>query len=224
MQHLRGQRRSARLEHDRLRVQRPEEIDAQMDERNDERREDAQHSGVPCAQRVIVDGAAQDEIAHDDQPEKERGREPGVPRPPRAPDRFPPHRAGQQHGRRKHQPDLGGAGGEPVEPRITQPQIERAGQRHEREREVQRDERGRRVDVEDLLGRALPCLDRREVRHANNGGDDGRPGHNEEPIERRGRAFHCRLPSRVTVGRISVRHCSIVEGYATVVAVTKTRS
>ena len=111
--------------------------------------------------RRILQGCPQRQIADEEEEEKEGQREPGVPGPPRAPDRLGPDRSGREHHEAERHADLGGGGGESVEPGVVQPEIERAGDSHQREGE-QRAPGRRHVEVEDLLRQALARLHRRE--------------------------------------------------------------
>src|SRR5256885_2115870 len=83
--------------------------------RTEQRRQDGEHGGEARTRRAVVDGAAEQLVAEDQEPDEERRREARVPRPPRTPDRLPPERPGQQHHGREGETHLSGALSHPVE-------------------------------------------------------------------------------------------------------------
>src|SRR5688572_18234974 len=113
-EHLGRQRGPVRLEHDRGRMQGAEQVDAQVNERDEQRGEYAEHRRVPRPHHGLVDRAAQDEICRRQKPEKERQGEPRVPCPPGTPDRLAPQGSGGQDHRREEQADFARALCEPV--------------------------------------------------------------------------------------------------------------
>src|SRR4051812_35667798 len=73
-QHLTGKRRSAWLHQNRLRMQRAEQVDAQVDERHEQRTEYAEYGAVSRAHRSVVDRSAKNDVRDVDEPEKQRER------------------------------------------------------------------------------------------------------------------------------------------------------
>src|SRR5688572_26372298 len=96
-QHLSRKRRRARLEQDRLWMQRPEEVHAQMNERDQQRSQYPQDRAVSRAHRAIFDRASQNHVRDVDEPQKKCERETSVPGPPRAPDGLAPYRTANQN-------------------------------------------------------------------------------------------------------------------------------
>src|SRR5438552_1110443 len=142
-QHAARQRRRARLHDNGLGMQRAEQEDAQMDEGHETQSADTEHGGVAGAEPRIPHGPPHQQISHVQEEEEQRGRQPGIPGPPRPPNRLSPDRAGREHDGRKHRTHLRRRRGEPVQPRIFEEQ------------------------VEDLLGRSLQPLHRRERQRPN---------------------------------------------------------
>src|SRR6267143_1104467 len=160
-QHAARQRRRARLHDDGLGMQRAEQKHAQVDERHETQSADAEHGGVAGAEPRIPHGPPNQQIAHVQEEEEQRGRQPGIPGPPRPPNRLAPDRAGREHDDREHRTHLRRRRCEPVQPRILQKQVKDPGQTYEDHRRF-RPQRGRYVQIEDLLGGSLQSLHRRE--------------------------------------------------------------
>src|SRR3989475_4925605 len=165
-QHAARQRRRARLHDNGLGMQRAEQEDAQVDEGHETQSADTEHGGVAGAEPRIPHGPPHQQISHVQEEEEQRGRQPGIPGPPRPPNRLSPDRAGREHDGRKHRTHLRRRRGEPVQPRIFEEKVEDPGQAHEDHRRF-RPERGWHVQVEDLLGRSLQPLHRRERQRPN---------------------------------------------------------
>src|SRR5205085_12352865 len=122
------QRWPARLTDDRHRVHRREQVHAEMDERNQKSAENSKDGRVARAERRRLDGATQHHVRYVDEPQKERGNESHIPpRPEGSPDRLGPKGTSDQHDGGKNDADLGRAFSEPVEPDVTQPEIDRTG-------------------------------------------------------------------------------------------------
>src|SRR5579859_894942 len=198
----------ARLEDDRLRVQGPEQVDGEMNERDQGRSEDPQHRRVPGPGARFGDGPPQEQIPNKEEEEKQRTREPGIPGPPGAPDRLRPERSRGQHHAREHRPHLGRRGRETVVPFVFHQQVEDARQAYQAEREHRRP-RGGNVDVEDLLRSPLQALDRREPdgAHVN-------PRQEHEPQQRDGAASGLEGHSSTVVGKSSVASDTNTRSYA----------
>src|SRR5204863_2740683 len=106
-------------------------------------------------------GTPQQQIPDIKEEEKQRGREPGVPRPPRPPDRPPPDGPGRAHDAREHRPGFRRRFRKPVQPRVLEEQVEDPRQSDQEHRRLGPDRR-RDMEVVDLLRRTLQPLDRRE--------------------------------------------------------------
>src|SRR5688500_6075778 len=89
-QHLPRERRRTRLNQNGLWMQSSEQIDAQMNEWDQQRAENSKHGAVASTHRVIVDRTPQHHVAYVDEPEKKSQCETRVPRPVRSPDRSSP--------------------------------------------------------------------------------------------------------------------------------------
>src|SRR6267378_2389000 len=160
-EHLAGERRGAGLQDDRLRVQRPEHDHAEVHERHETRAADPDDRRVACPQPGVGHRPAQQQIPDVHEEEEQREREACVPRPPRPPDRLPPDRAGRQHDAAEHEAGLGGRLSEAIETGVLEEQVKDAPEADQDHRRFG-PERGRDVQVKDLLRHALRALDRRE--------------------------------------------------------------
>src|SRR3989442_8512373 len=127
-QHAPRERRRARLEDDRLGMQRAEQVDAQVDEGEQDETADSQHRRVAGPQPRLRDGPPEQQVAYKEEEEEQGEREPSVPRPPRAPNRLRPDRPGREHHEGKRRPHLRGSGGEAVEPRVPYEQVQNAAE------------------------------------------------------------------------------------------------
>src|SRR5580765_266021 len=156
---LRVERGSARLEHDRRRVQPPKQIDAQVNERHQDHRHDADDSRESCPLGGYPDGGSEDLVSEQEEEEKESQRQARVPGPPRAPDRLSPDGTRSEHHGTEDRPDFGRRRGEAVEMLVAQPEIEDAGETGQANRQ-ERTPRRWRMDVEDFLSQSLPDLGR----------------------------------------------------------------
>src|SRR4051812_39249311 len=163
-------------------MHRRKHVDAEMDERNEERAEYSEYRRVTCAQRGALHGAPQDQVRDVDEPEKKRRDETNVPpRPIGPPDRFCPEWAGNQNDRREDHAHLRRALGETIEPLVTEPQIDSARDRDEPKGE-EGYPGGGYMDVKDFLRSSLPGLERRKKSRADNTaghsncGESGKPG------------------------------------------------
>src|SRR5438552_10900813 len=132
-----------------------------MDEPDQHDRADSQHGGIARSQAPIGDRPAQNLIADEKEKEEQRAREPGVPGPPRAPNRLPPDRTRGEDDAREHRANFGRRFREAIEPRILEEQIEDTGEPEQNHRQLRRDG-GRDVHVEDLLRGTLEPFHRRE--------------------------------------------------------------
>src|SRR5437867_2212113 len=132
-----------------------------MDEPDEHDGTDAKNRAVARAQARVGHRAAENLVADEQEEQEQRAREPGIPRPPGAPDRLPPNGPRDQHDPREHGADLGRSLGEAVEPGILKKQKENA--REPDENHSQLGGHGSRdVHIENLLRGALESLDRRE--------------------------------------------------------------
>src|SRR5690348_3773735 len=160
-EHLARERGRARFEDDRLRVKGPEQVDGEMNERDQRRSKDPQDRRVPGPRARFGDGSPQEQIPYKEEEEKQRAGEPRVPGPPGAPDRLRPERSRGQHHARERRPHFGRCGGEPVVPVVLHQQVQNARKTDQAEREHRRP-RGGHVDVENLLCPTLQALHGRE--------------------------------------------------------------
>src|SRR5437667_7096220 len=165
-QHAARQRRRARLHDNGLGMQRAEQEDAQVDEGHETQSADTEHGRVAGTEPRIPHGPPYQQVSHVQEEQEQRGRQPGIPCPPRPPDRLSPNGAGREHDGRKHRTHLRRRRGEPVQPGILEEQIEDPGQAHQDHRRF-RPERGGHVQVEDLLSGSLQSLHRRERQRPN---------------------------------------------------------
>src|SRR5256714_14196565 len=104
-------------------MHRGEQIDAQMDEWDQERSKNSQDGRIACAHTWRVYRPAQDDIRNVDKPQKEGEDQAHVPpRPVCPPNRLGPHWTGDQYDRREDHSDFRRAFGKTVEPRISKPE------------------------------------------------------------------------------------------------------
>src|SRR5256885_1344472 len=165
-QHAARQRRRARLHDDGLGMQGAEQKDAQVDEGHETQSADTEHRGVAGAESRVPHRPSYQQIPHVQKEEEQGGRQPSIPGPPRPPNRLSPDRTGRQHDGREDRPHLRRRRGEPIQPWISEKQVEDPGEADEDHRGF-RPERGGHVQVEDLLGGSLQSLDRRERQCSN---------------------------------------------------------
>src|SRR5213592_729946 len=205
-QHAPRQRGGARLEHDGLGVQGAEQVHAEVNERHETHPADAEHRGVAGPQRRILDRTPQQQIPDIKEEEKQRGREPGVPRPPRPPDRLPPDGTGREHDRGEHRPRFRRRRSEAVQPWVLQEQVEDPRQPDQEHGRFGPDGR-RDVEVVDLLRRSLQPLDRCERQGPDiDEGEQPQPQQGDQPA------------------RPSETHSSTVNGKRSVASVTNAMS
>src|SRR5690349_7541537 len=151
-----------------------------MDEPDQHDRADSQHRGVARSQAPIGDRPSQHLIADEKKKEEQRAREPGVPGPPRAPNRLSPDRTGGEDDAREHRAHFGRRFREAIEPRILQEQINDTGEPEQNHGQLGRDGGGN-VNVENLLGGSLEPLDRSKGERPHVHAAEQDQAHHDEP-------------------------------------------
>src|SRR5262249_37620600 len=149
-----------RLEHDRLRMQRTEEGDAEMNEGHEQHAQDADDGAEPRPLARIMNRGPQRQVSDEEEEQKQRQGEPRGPGTPGAPDRLGPKRSSREHHRGERDTYLRRRGRKSIESWIVKPEKESARDPDERKRQ-QRAPRGRHMEVENLLCDTLARLNRR---------------------------------------------------------------
>src|SRR5437660_3826557 len=205
-EHAPRERRGTRFEDDRLRMEGPEQIHTQMNERQQHQAADAEHRRIAGPQPGVGHGTAQHQVAEENEEEEERQGEPRVPGPPRSPDGLCPEGAGGEHHETECRADFGARRRKPVVAVVFQQQEQDAGETDQTHREHRRPGGGH-VHVEDLLRRSLVQLDGRvDERTDVHGGEQDESDTGEQPAA------------------LSQGHASTVAGNSSVASVTNTMS
>ena len=184
------------------RVLAPPYLDGVVNERDVDTRHDREHSGDDPNGTRVGREHAQDEVAPVEQKEHERRGELRVPHPRLAPRLISPQRPGDEHEEAKEQPEFSASarGDVPGAPRPEQ--VDERGARAEDEPRIGR-ERGRDMDVEDLLDDSHHCIDRGMKKDEPERSDRGdRCGSDEEGEDRVDGLEH-RVCDSMRVGRVS---------------------
>src|SRR4029450_12777938 len=127
-----------------------EQADRDANHRDVEHADDADDGGVARGRVVVAAERAQHQIADVDRPQDDGHGEARIPRPPDAPDRARPDRAGDEDQRAEQDAHLGRGVGQTVGGRGGPPQVDRARAGDDEEAE-ERGPRDRDVEIEDAL-------------------------------------------------------------------------
>src|SRR5712692_8907942 len=163
-------------------VQRAPPVDREVDERDVERRDDAEDGGRARGALGLLERAAEQEIADVHHEQDRHAREARVPRPPGAPRRLAPDRARRDREAREEDAELGRGVRDAVGGGRAPGQVYDRGREHDGERDVG-DPDARHVQVHDALHVALRRLARRDGEAHHEAREESR---RREPPERRG--------------------------------------